>query len=80
MSPNCRYPKVSDCELVNLSIREPRFDPGLLHFSFAGIKSSNRSEFLKQYSVFQIKVEALDTKIFPHCFNSSDLTANSINL
>jgi len=50
----------------------------LLHVGFAGVKSSKRSEFLKQYSVFRIKEEALDTKIFPRCINSSDITANPI--
>jgi hypothetical protein len=36
--PDRREPKVSDSELVSLSIRKPRFDPRLLHVGFASVK------------------------------------------
>ena len=49
MRPDCPDPKVSDGEPVSLSMRKPRFDPGLLHVGFAGVKYDKRADFLKQY-------------------------------
>jgi hypothetical protein len=79
MCPACRDPKVSDGELVSLSMRKPPYYSGLLYVGCAGVKkeSGKRTDFLTHYSVFRIKEETLDTEIFSRCFNFQILTANS---
>jgi hypothetical protein len=79
MCPACRDPKVSDGELVSLSLRKPPFYSGLLNVGCAGAKKSGkRKDFVKQYSVFRIKEEALETEIFSRCSNFQILTVNSL--
>jgi hypothetical protein len=45
MCPDCRDPKVSDGELVKLSMRKPQFDSGLLQVGCASVKKWQEAGF-----------------------------------